>query len=138
MTRGCVLSLQTTVTQMSAGWLILTVFLSFHQASSAWKFSGAPNTYVKLQPWEPCLNGSLKLNFTTGSHSKAAILLYLNRGIYSYFELKLSGGGVQLRMDLGGKVVFMKHGEYKRQVCVSVVLTRICHGCQNWAHSGSD
>ncbi|NP_001240692.1 neurexin [Aplysia californica] len=70
---------------------------------------GSPGSYVEYPPWEPCLNGSFSFEFRTSE--PLSLLLYLNRGSYSYFEVKLLKGGIRLRMNLGERTMIIRAGQ---------------------------
>uniref|UniRef100_A0A2C9K886 Uncharacterized protein n=1 Tax=Biomphalaria glabrata TaxID=6526 RepID=A0A2C9K886_BIOGL len=70
---------------------------------------GSPGSYVKYPPWEPCLNGSFSFEFKTREQN--ALLLYLNKGEYLFFEIKVYKGGVRLRVNVGEGTLILRAGE---------------------------
>ena len=70
--------------------------------STTWGFEleGSQISYAKFPRWNPCLNGSLSFEFrSTQSNS---LLMYMDDGKqWDFIEVKLVGGVVRLRMNLG-------------------------------------
>ena len=94
----------------SISLLLVCILLWVLRHSSAFQLEGSQISYAKFPPWDPCQNGSIALEFqTTRPHG---LLLYADDGgRFDFLEVKLVGGVVRLRVNLGGGVAVFSEGE---------------------------
>jgi leucine-rich repeat transmembrane neuronal protein 1/2 len=76
---------------------------------SAFNLDGRPGSYAKFPAWEPCQNGSFSFEFKTDSQN--ALLVYMDSGKFRFFELKMVGGNLRLRVNLAEGTVIVRGGE---------------------------
>lgn len=85
------------------------VFISFVMSQTfTFNLDGSPGSYVMYPPWEPCLNGSFSFEFKT--EDPHSLLLYLNKGKYFFFEVRLFKGSVRLRINTGEGTMNVRAG----------------------------
>ncbi|XP_059146406.1 neurexin-1a-like, partial [Physella acuta] len=89
------------------GLLLLLVCLV--RGALTLNLDGSPGSYLKYPPWDPCLNGSLSFEFKTKEPN--SLLLYLNKGGFMYFEIKMYKGGIRLRLNFGDGTQILRAGE---------------------------
>lgn len=88
-------------------WGILE--LSVLGATSAFHLEGSQISYAKFEHWEPCLNGSIRLDILT-DQSDGLILYADDGGKFDFLELKLVGGMARLRMKIGDETAVVSGG----------------------------
>ena len=88
---------------------VLLLLWSLLHACTSFNLDGRPGAFAKFPSWEPCLNGSFSFEFKTDSQN--ALLVYLDHGKFKFFELKLVGGSLRLRVNLAEGTVIVRGGE---------------------------
>lgn len=88
---------------------LLFILWSRLQTCTSFNLDGRPGAFAKFPSWEPCLNGSFSFEFKTDSQN--ALLMYFNHDKFKFFELKLVGGSLRLRMNLAESTVIVRAGE---------------------------
>ncbi|KAL8601328.1 hypothetical protein ACOMHN_054622 [Nucella lapillus] len=89
-------------------FIVLALLFGLHSCAS-FNLDGRPGSYAKFQSWQPCLNGSFSFEFKTDSPN--ALLVYLDHGRFKFFELKMVGGNLRLRVNLAEGTVILHAGE---------------------------
>ena len=70
------------------------------------EIEGSQISYAKFPSWRPCQNGSISFEFKT--HQPNGLLFYLDDGgRFDFFEIKLVGGRVKVRLNLGDGAIFI-------------------------------
>ncbi len=88
--------------------LLLCAFIHF---SHPFELEGSQTSYAKFPKWNPCQNGSLTLEFQTQQPN--GILLYSDDGgKYDFVEVKLVGGTIRLRLNLGEGTSILTVGQH--------------------------
>ncbi|XP_076443088.1 neurexin 1-like isoform X2 [Babylonia areolata] len=88
--------------------VVALLWVSLHSCAS-FNLDGRPGSYAKFPAWQPCLNGSFRFEFKTDSPN--ALLVYLDHGRFRFFELKMVGGNLRLRVNLAEGTVILHAGE---------------------------
>ena len=76
--------------------------------AASFQLDGSTVSFAKFPEWQPCQNGSISLQFKTSQAN--ALLLYTDGLGFDYVEVKLVGGGLRLRMNLGGGSLMLTAG----------------------------
>ena len=75
-----------------------------------YELEGSQTSYAKYPKWNPCHNGSLSFEFKTDQPN--GLLLYADDGgRYDFFEVKIVGGVIRLRWNLGNGAVILTLGQ---------------------------
>ena len=78
---------------------LFSVFL-FTLLTMGFDLEGSQISYAKFPRWNPCLNGSLTFEFRSSQAN--SLLMYMDdERQWDFIEVKLVGGVVRLRMNLG-------------------------------------
>jgi hypothetical protein len=73
---------------------------------SGFELEGSQNSFAKFQKWNPCQNSTLQLEFKTDQPN--GLILYVDDGgHYDFFEIKLVGGVVRFRLNLGHGAIIL-------------------------------
>ena len=97
------------VVSLAQAQCLALVLWSALQSCSPFNLDGRPGAYAKFPSWEPCLNGSFSFEFKTDLQN--ALLVYLDHGKFKFFELKMVGGSLRLRVNLAEGTVIVRAGE---------------------------
>ena len=90
--------------------LYLFSFCTFIMHTFAYfTLNGQQGSFAKFPAWKPCLNGSFSFQFRTEHQN--ALLVYLDHGNFKFFELKLVGGNLRLRVNFAEGTVIVRAGE---------------------------
>lgn len=88
---------------------VLLLQLTFTHLCLTFDLEGSQTSYAAFSRWNPCLNGTLSFEFKTDQPN--ALLMYTDDGgKYDFFEVKLVGGIVRLRLNLGDGTVILTAG----------------------------
>ena len=85
---------------------IIIALVCLWQDIHGFEIEGSQISYVKFPVWKPCQNGSVSFEFKTNQPN--GLLFYADDGgRFDFFEIKLVGGRVKLRLNLGAGATFI-------------------------------
>ncbi|XP_064621737.1 neurexin 1-like isoform X2 [Lineus longissimus] len=77
---------------------------------NGFELEGSQNSFAKFQKWNPCRNSTISLEFKT-DEPNGLILYFDDGGHYDFFEIKLVGGVVRFRLNLGHGAIILAAGQ---------------------------
>lgn len=80
------------------------------QSHHAFRLEGSRDSFAKFPSWNPCQNGSFTFEFNT-AHPNGLLVYMDDGGKIDFLELKLVGGVVRLRLNLGEGTTILAVGQ---------------------------
>ena len=76
----------------------------------AFRLEGSQTSFAKFPKWRPCQNGSFTFEFNT-AHQNGLLMYMDDGGKFDFLELKLVGGVIRLRLNLGEGTTILTVGQ---------------------------